>query len=102
MLAGQPEVLIMDEPTTGLDRDEQKKIMELLVELNQRGHTIIIITHAIHIAVEYARRTVLIADGRIIADAPTREVFKMSDKLEEAGVREPDITKIARNLGRCF
>lgn len=102
VLAGQPEVLIMDEPTTGLDIDEQKKIMELLVELNQQGHTIIIITHAVHIAMEYAKRTVLMADGRIIADAPTRQVFTMSEKLEEAGVREPDITKLSKKFGKVF
>lgn len=102
VLAGQPEVLIMDEPTTGLDIDEQKKIMELLVELNRQGHTIIIITHAVHIAVEYARRTILMAGGEIIADAPTRQVFAMNDKLKEAGVREPDITRLSKKFGMIF
>lgn len=102
VLAGLPEVLIMDEPTTGLDLDEQKKIMDLLVELNRRGHTIIIITHAVNIAVEYAERTILMARGRIIADAPTRDVFAMNDKLKEAGIREPEITQLGKKFGLVF
>jgi len=102
MLAGEPEVLILDEPTTGLDRDEQVRIMELLKRLNSEGHTIIIITHTVWVAAEYAHRTVLLASGKVIADGPTRKVFGMDDKLKTARVQPPDITAIGKAFGKVF
>lgn len=102
VLAGEPEALILDEPTTGLDRDEQVRIMELLKKLNSEGHTVIIITHTVWVAAEYAHRTVLLAGGHVIADGPTRKVFGMDGQLRIARVQPPDITAIGKAFGKVF
>jgi len=103
VLAGAPEVIILDEPTTGLDLDEQKSVMELLKRLNREGHTVIIITHAVWVAAEYAHRTVLMTGGRILADGPTRRVFGMEEELIETRVVPPQVTQIGRRaFGEVF
>ena len=66
-------------------------MMELLTELNQRGRTIVIITHSMWAAASYAHRSVVMADGKIIADGPTRKVFSDRDALAQASL-EPTAT----------
>ncbi len=80
VLAVQPKVIILDEPTTGLDYIHQRRMMDLLRRLNQRGHTIIIITHSMWVAAEYAHRTVVLKEGAIILDGPSRYVFAQESK----------------------
>src|SRR6185295_7195761 len=75
VLTMETPVIILDEPTTGLDHRDQRRMMDLLAALNARGHTVITITHHIWIALEYARQIVLMANGRKIADGPVREVI---------------------------
>jgi energy-coupling factor transport system ATP-binding protein len=99
VLAAQPQVLILDEPTTGLDYEHQKSIMELLKTLNQKGHTILIITHSMWVAAEYARRTVLMKDGAILLDGPTRRVFAQEAKLSEAALTPPPLVSLSNALG---
>ena len=60
VLACEPEVLIPDEPTTGLDAQEQIAMMDLLTTLNRAGHTVVIVTHSVQVAAAYARRVVLL------------------------------------------
>lgn len=98
VLAMQPRLLILDEPTTGLDLSGQRAILELLQQLNRSGHTILIITHSMRAALEYATRTVLMKNGRIIADGPSEEVF-YGDALEAAGLRAPPIVAIGKAAG---
>lgn len=103
VLAGAPEVIILDEPTTGLDLDEQRSVMELLKKLNEEGHTVIIITHTVWVAAEYAHRTVLMADGKVLTDGSTREVFGMEEPLEKARVVRPQATSIGlKAFGKVF
>ena len=75
VLAVEPEVLILDEPTTGLDDHHQRALMDMLKNLNGRGHTIIIITHSMEVAAEYAGRAVVMKEGAILLEGPTRVVF---------------------------
>ena len=72
VLAAQPQVIILDEPTTGLDYRHQRNMMEMLKRLNRFGHTIIIITHSMQVAAEYADRILVMKNGRILSDGPTR------------------------------
>jgi len=102
ILACKPKVLILDEPTTGLDYIQQKSMMELLRSLNSAGHTIIIITHSLWVVAEYAHRAVVINDGSIIIDGTVREVFSRQKELESAGMRLPEIIKMGNMLGKTL
>jgi energy-coupling factor transporter ATP-binding protein EcfA2 len=99
VLAVQPRVIILDEPTTGLDYIHQRRMMELLKRLNERGHTIIIITHSMWVAAEYAQRTVVLKEGAIILDGPTRHVFAQEAKLAGASLSPPPLVQISNRLG---
>ncbi len=99
ILASDPGVLILDEPTTGLDYNEQRAVMDMLAKLNEQGHTVIIITHTLWVVAEYATRSLLMADGKIISDGPTREVLSKPDLLKQASLRMPEITEISLSLG---
>lgn len=99
VLAAQPQVIILDEPTTGLDYEHQVGIMELLTALNHKGHTILIITHSMWVATEYARRTIVLKDGAILLDGPTRSVFADESKLAEASLAPPPLVQLSNRLG---
>lgn len=94
VLACEPEILILDEPTTGLDAREQQAMMALLKRLNAAGHTVLIVTHALDVAAAHARRLVLMAEGRILADGPTREVFHRPDRLAAANLIAPAAVRL--------
>ncbi|UCC69472.1 MAG: ATP-binding cassette domain-containing protein [Armatimonadota bacterium] len=99
VLAGRPQVLIFDEPTTGLDERESRRMMALINQLNQRGHTIVLITHAMWLAAEYAHRVIVMHQGRILLDAPTRSAFAQTDVLRQAAIIPPQIVRLCRRLG---
>jgi len=99
VLAVKPKVIILDEPTTGLDYRHQRDAMDLLKELNRQGHTIIVITHAMWIAETYCRRTVVMKDGRIIADGDTRAVFADAARLSEAALCPSPLARLSNWLG---
>jgi energy-coupling factor transport system ATP-binding protein len=102
VLAMDPRVILMDEPTTGLDYRDQRRMMALLARLHAAGRTVIVITHHIWIAVEYARRVVLMAEGQIVADAPVREVMRDAAALARARVTPPPITRLGLAFGAAF
>lgn len=99
VLAGRPEVLIFDEPTTGLDQRESQSIMAMIDELNRRGHTIILVTHAMWVVAEHAHRVIVMQDGEILLDAPTRAAFSRRDVLEAAAIIPPQVVRLSRRLG---
>ncbi len=99
VLVAQPQVIILNEPTTGLDYEHQVSIMELLKALNRKGHTILIITHSMWVATEYARRTIVLKEGSILLDGPTRSVFAKSSKLAEASLAPPPLVQLSNRLG---
>lgn len=97
-LAPRPQVLILDEPTTGLDPREQEALMRVLSALNKEGHTIVIITHALELALRYANRVVVMQGGRIVLDGPSRWVMAQEDLLVKAGLEVPDIVRLSNYL----
>jgi energy-coupling factor transporter ATP-binding protein EcfA2 len=99
VLAIKPDVIILDEPTGGQDKARTEKLMRLLLELNVLGHTIILITHDIELAAEYARRVVVIFDGQLLADGEPREVFLEEAKLQQTFLTVPDIFALSRQVG---
>ncbi len=98
---GSP-VLVVDEPTTGLDLQGSLSIMELLRQWNADGRTIIIITHDMQIVAEYAQHTVVMAQGRVLADGPTRHVLTDQAVLAQAFLKAPQITRLAQSLDGRF
>ena len=99
VLAVRPEVLVLDEPTTGLDEGHQRSLMEMLKSLHGRGHTVVIITHSMEVAAEYATRAIVMKDGAVLLDGPTREVFAQEERLQEAALRPSSLVRLSNWLG---
>jgi energy-coupling factor transport system ATP-binding protein len=99
MLAARPAVLILDEPTTGLDYAHQRGLLEMLKRLNDRGHTILIITHHLWAAAEFCHRCLVLRDGRVLVDGSTRQVFGNETRLAEAALLVPPIVRLSNRLG---
>ena len=99
LLALRPRLLILDEPTTGLDYLEQQRMMGLIAQLHAQGMAIVIITHTPWVVAEYAQRGVLMAAGRILVDAPLQTLFAQEALLGQAHFRAPDITRLGRRFG---
>jgi energy-coupling factor transport system ATP-binding protein len=101
ILALRPQVIIVDEPTTGQDAKQSLEIMDFLKRLNEElGHTVIIITHDMPIVGQYAKRVIAMGQGRVMADAPTAEVFTQADVLEQTFLKPPQITQLAQAAGQ--
>jgi energy-coupling factor transport system ATP-binding protein len=99
VLAMEPRVLVIDEPTTGQDYRQTLQIMDLIRRLHEQGTTILMVTHNMSLVAEYAARTVVLGGGRVLADGPTREVLAMEDLLAETGLRPPQVTRLGRAMG---
>ncbi len=99
VLAVRPEVLILDEPTTGLDYAEQRSMMDLVRRLNEAGSTIIAVTHTMWVVAEYAHRAAVVRDGRVVLSGTVREVFSREKELLDASLRPPHITSFGNSLG---
>lgn len=98
VLSMEPDVLIVDEPTTGQDWKESVALMRLLAKLKERNKTIIFITHQMKIVPQYAKRTVVMSNGQILMDGETTEIMAKREILEKASVRPPQIVRIAQAL----
>lgn len=99
ILVLEPEVIILDEPTAGQDFRHYTEIMEFLLELNQRGVTIIMITHDMHLMLEYTPRAIVIAGGRKIADDTAVNVLTDARIIEEANLKETSLFELAVRAG---
>ena len=99
VLVYRPEVIVMDEPTTGLDEQEQDRVMRLLRRLNDEGHTVICITHSLPIVARFARRVIIMGEGRILADGATREILADPAGLERAGLVPLPVTRLGALYG---
>lgn len=93
-----PELLILDEPTTGQDWTNNTRILDLTEELNRTGTTIVMISHNMQFIAERTRRVVVMKDGSVLLDGPTREVFSDDERLSEAFIRPPQITRLGLAL----
>ena len=88
ILAGAPEVLLLDEPTRGLDYGAKKRLGEVLTGLAAGGTTVVLATHDVELAAEIADRVVILADGEVVTDGPAREVLASSPAFA------PQVTKV--------
>ncbi|MFQ5593910.1 MAG: energy-coupling factor ABC transporter ATP-binding protein [Anaerolineae bacterium] len=99
--AMRPEVVVLDEPTTGLDRRHTLGLMGHMLELHRRGHTLILITHDMKLVARYAQRVVVMHQGRIIGDGLVRPVLRDEELLGRSSLAPPPITALARRLAPC-
>ncbi len=102
VLAMEPRIVIVDEPTTGLDWQGGEAMMAVMAELHRDGRTIVIITHDMNIVAEYAQRVVVMANGRIVADGEPADVFVQESALREAYLRPPQAFRIAHQRPDLF
>lgn len=102
ILSMRPNILILDEPTTGLDYLEQISIMELLTKLNRAGSTIIIVTHTMWVVSQYAHRAIVMNKGKIVFDDTVRNVFKNESELSSFFLKPPQISQIGNRLSHTF
>lgn len=98
ILALEPEVMILDEPTAGQDHAHYLEFMEFVRELSQRGIGIILITHDMHLALEYADRAVVLSKGKILIDDKPSAVFNRREIMEAANLKETSLAKLAELL----
>jgi energy-coupling factor transport system ATP-binding protein len=99
VLVLKPRMLILDEPTTGLDYREQLRMMALVRDLNRSGIAIVIITHTPWLVAEYARRVILMRKGAKIFDGGVREFFAEDELLRSSSFRPPEVTELSRRFG---
>jgi energy-coupling factor transport system ATP-binding protein len=99
ILAMRPRTIIVDEPTTGQDLQQSIEVMNFLKGLwEKEGHTVIIITHEMPIVAQYAHRTVVLNQGKVLMDASTREVFAQPELLSKTFVKPPQITRFSQAM----
>ncbi|MBI3781841.1 MAG: energy-coupling factor ABC transporter ATP-binding protein [Deltaproteobacteria bacterium] len=99
LLAQRPQLLILDEPTTGLDYFEQRRMMDLIARLHAQGMAILMITHSPWVVAEYAERGVLMREGRVLFDGPLLDLLLQEDLLASAHFRSPEVTRLGKRLG---
>jgi energy-coupling factor transporter ATP-binding protein EcfA2 len=99
VLALEPRVLVLDEPTTGLDHQEQLAVVDLLTTLHRAGRSVVVITHAAWLVAEHATRAVLLDAGRVLFDGPVPELFHATAALAAASFVLPDAVRLGLGLG---
>ncbi|MBR2037627.1 MAG: energy-coupling factor transporter ATPase [Lachnospiraceae bacterium] len=99
VLAMKPQMLILDEPTAGLDPQGRKEILELISGLRERaGITIVLVSHSMEDVAEYVDRIIVMNKGSVAYDAAPKEVFAHYEELEEMGLAAPQVSYIVHKL----
>jgi len=99
ILVLEPDIIILDEPTAGQDFRHYTDIMEFLVQLNRQGVTIMMITHDMHLMLEYTERAIVFAEGRKIADDSAVNVLSDIDIIKQANLKETSLYNLALKTG---
>lgn len=99
VLVQSPELIILDEPTAGQDFYHYTEIMEFLRKLNEQGVTVVMITHDMHLMLEYTKRALVFADGKLIADKSAAAVLCDQELVERAALKETSLFTLANRLG---
>lgn len=99
ILVSRPQILILDEPTAGQDFRHYTDIMEFLRELNGQGITVLMITHDMHLMLEYTDQSLVFADGKKIADTTPQELFSNPSLLKTASLKETSLYTLAGLCG---
>jgi energy-coupling factor transport system ATP-binding protein len=98
VLAWDPKIVILDEPTIGQDSQQKERLRQFITQLNRQEKTVIIVTHDIEFVAECHPRIVLMTQGRIIAEGEAKKILTDSDLVNQASVVLPEITQIFMKL----
>ena len=98
ILAMKPEIMVLDEPTAGLDPQGVENLVKLLKELNDEGITIVISTHEVDLVPDYANKVFVLVDGELIAEGTPKEIFAQPEVLEKAHLKIPIVTELFQQL----
>jgi len=99
MLALDPKILLLDEPTAGQDYRHYTEIMNFLRGLNEQGVTVVLITHDMHLMLEYTPRAIVLSEGELVCDAKASEVLTNAEVIERANLRETSLFSLAKKVG---
>ncbi len=101
VLAMKPEVLVLDEPTAGLDPEGRDEILGLVRELHDKeGITVVLVSHSMEDVADYAGHIIVMDKGRVLMDGTPKEIFSHIEELEEIGLAAPRVTYIMHELHR--
>ena len=99
ILVLKPEMILLDEPTAGQDLKHYTEIMDFLSDLNRQGVTVVLITHDMHLMLEYTPRAIVFHGGRVIADQTAAEVLNSPEIVEEAHLKETSLYHLSAVCG---
>lgn len=98
ILVLEPEMIILDEPTAGQDLKHYTEMMAFLEALNKNGTTIVMITHDMHLMLEYTNRSVVLHDGKIFKDTTPTKLLTSSDEADKASLKETSLYTLAKQM----
>jgi cobalt transport protein ATP-binding subunit len=98
VLAWDPDVLVLDEPTIGQDYGQKERLRHFLMQLRTQGKTVIIVTHDVEFVAESQPRIILMAGGRVVTEGTTKEIMTNPEALELCSVAQPEITRLFSKL----
>lgn len=101
ILVQRPQIIILDEPTAGQDYHHYTEIMDFLKGLNEKGYTILMITHDMHLMLEYTERAIVFSEGRMLADTTAAHVLNNPELVQAANLKETSLytLSLACNIG---
>ena len=99
ILVQRPGIIILDEPTAGQDYEHYTEIMEFLKELNGQGYTIVMITHDMHLMLEYTSRAIVFSEGQLLADTSAVHVLNNPELVRQANLKETSLYTLSVNCG---
>ncbi len=97
ILASDPDILVLDEPTAGLDPDGKKEIMNVIKKVHEKGKTIILVTHDMDVVMNYAKKVIVLNDSRLVKVTTPKELFD-SDDIENYSLEIPTLYKFKKML----
>ncbi len=98
ILAMQPDILVLDEPTVGLDAKSEETLMNLLVSLYEKGTSIIIATHNMDVVLQYAKRAIVLDNGKVVKDTTPLDLFHDEEFLKTSSIEPPKVFSFALAL----
>ena len=98
VLAWDPDVLVLDEPTIGQDYGQKERLRHFLMQLRTQGKTVVIVTHDVEFVAESQPRIVLMAGGKVITEGATKQIMMNKEVLEQCSVAQPEITRLFSRL----
>lgn len=98
VLAWNPDILVLDEPTIGQDYGQKERLRHFLAQLRTQGKTVVIVTHDVEFVAESQPHIVLMAQGNVVAEGSTKEIMTRTDLLTQCSVAQPEVTRLCAML----